>query len=144
MFAVNELKGSFVTGNFLATVLVAQSFVEHSLGAAFGLAGDDKLAQSGFANLIDASKMRGWITTEIADQLHALRAIRNPYVHPTRGARGYMERLRGKRFPDPERLAAEDAEFAVRAVVNWLRSGSPDWAPARPSQRWPVGAATAF
>lgn len=143
MFAINELKSSFVAGNFLATVLVAQSFAEHSLGAAFSMAGDDKLAQAGFAKLIDASVARGWLAPEIAKQLHELRGIRNPYVHPLKGARGYMERLRKKQFPDPERLAAEDAELAVRTVVNWLRDGSPKWAPRKAGARWPAGAPAA-
>jgi hypothetical protein len=143
MFAINELKSSFIAGNFLATVLVAQSFAEHSLGAGFSMSGDDRLAQAGFAKLIDASVKRGWLDSDTAAQLHELRGIRNPYVHPTRGTRSYMERLRKKAFPDPERLAGEDAEFAVRTIVNWLRRESSGWAPRNSGARWPAGAPAA-
>ena len=43
MFAVDELKRSFIYGNFMATVLLAQVFVEQSIGGIYLLSGDDEV-----------------------------------------------------------------------------------------------------
>lgn len=35
MFAIHEMTHSYVVGNFMATVFLAQAFIEHSLGGSF-------------------------------------------------------------------------------------------------------------
>jgi len=131
MLAFHELQRSFIGGNFLATVLIAQVFVEHSLGGSFVLAGEDAIVDSGFANLIEESLQRGWISPSLAARLHALRTMRNPYTHPKVGlhARGHMARMRDTEIWDPYDLAEADAQEAVRIVVDWLRECSQDERP---------------
>ena len=133
VFAIDELKRSYYHGNFMATVLLAQVFVEQSLGGSYSLAGKDHIVRRGFAGLIDAARDDGKITPELADALHQLRNMRNPYTHHTigLGQRSYMGRLVAGDFPTPEDLVVEDAKFAVRAVVDYLRYGSPDWNPEK-------------
>lgn len=145
MFAIHELKTSFIYGNYLGTVLIAQAFVEHSLGGAFAMAGEDEIVQAGFARLIDESVSRDWISPWVAARLHDLRRIRNPYSHPSApgGKRGYLARLERWLPSSPEMLAENDAKVAIQIVVDWLRDGSPEWAPLRESQRWPKGAPAA-
>jgi len=76
MFAIYELKRSFVVaGNYLATILVAQVFIEHSLGGTVILAGNDKIAEIGFATLIDISAQKGITTADLAHRLHELRKM---------------------------------------------------------------------
>lgn len=128
--AINELKRSYIWGNYLAVVLTAQAFVEHTLGAYFRIAGEDKLAGSGFAALIDELERRGALSTGIAKRLHELRRMRNPYTH-SQGAespRGYMARLKGFGYR-PEAMAANDAAEAIRIVVDYLRDSSTGWRP---------------
>ncbi len=131
LFAIQEMTHSFVVGNFIATILLAQVFVEHSLGGWFIMGGDDVTATSGFAKLVNESLSRGDISADLAGRLHELRRMRNPYSHPNPGVtpRSYMGRLREKAVYIPEDLAEQDARFALQVVVDFLRHGSPNWCP---------------
>ena len=126
-----ELKHSYSYGNFMATVLLAQSFIEQSLGAGFSFAGDEKTANKGFSVLVDSARESGYITERLPNTLDKLRKIRNPYIHHIGGTakRSYMGRFAETEFVAPEDLVVEDAKFAIRAVVDYLREGSPDWNP---------------
>jgi hypothetical protein len=136
MFALDELKRSYAYGNFMATVLLAQAFIEQTLGGSYMLSGQDEIAQRGFAGLIAAARDDGKITAELANEFDHLRRIRNPYTHNVSGLgpRSYMGRLKDTEFVAPEDLVMEDAKFAVRCTVNLLRAGSPAWNPG--SHRW--------
>ena len=46
MFAIDELKRSYVYGNFMATVLLAQAFIEQSLGGSYSLGGKDQIVEA--------------------------------------------------------------------------------------------------
>jgi hypothetical protein len=133
MFAIHELQRSYFDGNYLATILTAQVFVEHSLGGMFSLAGEDKVVELGFSNLIEVARARNMVNNEVAERLHHLRKTQNPYSHPHAGIapRSYMARLR-EHFKDPEQLAEDDARRAIRTVIDFLRDGSPNWVPPRP------------
>jgi hypothetical protein len=131
MFALHEMVYSYVAGNFMATVLLAQVFIEHSLGGSYILAGDDETATSGLSKLINESLSRGNITCEMAKSLQELRKIRNPYSHPNPGAtpRSHMGRMMEKKIYDPDALAEQDAKLALQTVVDFIRHESPDWYP---------------
>ena len=106
MFALDELKRAYVYGSFMAAVLLAQAFIEQSLGGMYSFAGDDKKASKSFAKLIDASRDDEHITQDMADALHRLRKMRNPYMHHAAGlgSRSYMGRLAENAFMAPEDL----------------------------------------
>lgn len=133
MFALNELKRSYIYGNFMATVLLAQSFIEHSLGGLYSMAGKDEIANQGFAGLIDSALKDRQLTDNLAQTFHRLRKMRNPYIHFIGGTghRTYMGRLLKQDIVSPESLSVKDAKFAIRAVVDYLRHGSPDWNPEK-------------
>lgn len=134
-FALDELKRSYMEGNFLSCVLLAQIFIEHSLGGMFILSGNDELAQRGFAALINEARNVGTIDENLANRLHELRTMRNPYVHPRAGLseRTYMRRIVDRHL-DPDALAEADAQDSIQIVIDYLRndaarSGRP-WEPA--------------
>lgn len=131
MFALDELKRSFIYGNFMATVMLAQSFVEHSLGGMYSFTGQDHVVGKGFKKLIDQACADGHVTRQLTATLHSLRTMRNPYTHHTigTGPRTYMERLAQSGHYAPEEMVIEDARIAIRAVVDYLRHGSPHWNP---------------
>lgn len=133
MFALEELKRSYAYGNYMAAVMLAQAFIEQSLGGTYSLAGRDDIVDKGFAKLVDAALTDQHITPELADTLHTLRKMRNPYTHHTigTGRRTYMGRLLEGAPVAPEDLVVADAQFAIRAVVDYLRHGSPDWNPTK-------------
>jgi hypothetical protein len=133
-FALDELKRTYVDGNFLSCVLLAQTFIEHSLGGMFIFSGNDGLAERGFAALINETRNIGVIDEKLANRLHELRTMRNPYVHPRAGLseRTYMRRIVDRQL-DPDALAEADAQDSIRIVVDYLRndaarSGKP-WEP---------------
>ncbi len=134
MFALHEMTHSFVVGNFMATILLAQVFIENSLGGAFILAGDDDTATGGFAKLIKKSISDGSITPALAEKLDDLRRMRNPYTHPNPGTtpRSHMGRMLEKKMDDPEQLAEKDARAALQTVVDFLHHGCPGWHPENP------------
>lgn len=137
MFAIHELKLSYIDGCYMATVLLTQSFIEHSLGSFFLMSGDDKTVKKGFANLINEALSIAQIDNELAKKLHELRKMRNPYTHPNPGitSRSYMGRMKEKATYDPETLAEQDAKLAIQIVVDFLRHGSPDWLPHKINTR---------
>ena len=131
MLALRELQLSFVDGNFLVCVLAAQIFVEHSLGGMFAIAGEDNIVDSGFASLINEAERGGAIDNIVAQRLHTLRTMRNPYTHPKVGIhpRSYMARLLNSSLYDPYALAEQDAREAIQIVVDYIRHESPNWTP---------------
>jgi len=139
MFALDELKRSYAYGNYMAVVMLAQAFVEQSLGGMYTISGRDEVVAKGFAHLIDVALSDGRLSKELADTLHALRRMRNPYTHHTigTGKRTYMGRLLEGAPIAPEDLVVEDANFAVRAVTDYLRHGSPNWNPS--TVQWQEG-----
>jgi hypothetical protein len=126
MFALDELKRSFIYGNFMATVMLCQAFAELSLGGMYSLSGNDAIARKGFKALIEQALKDGHIPATLAAKLQALRTMRNPYSHSN--YQGYLNRLRDARTA-PEDLVVEDAKAAIRAVVDYLRHNSPGWHP---------------
>lgn len=132
LLAIHELQRTFISGNYLATILLAQVFVEHSLAGSYRMAGRDDIVEAGLGTLIDQALNDEGLSPEVAGRLHDLRTMRNPYTHPHAGAppRSYMARLRD-RGPEPFAMAEADAMEAVQIVVDYLRHGSPDWGPPR-------------
>ena len=130
MIAFHELQRSFVEGNLIATVVMSQTFIEHSLGASFSMSGEDSVVKSGFANLTRTSHDRDHISADVAGALDELRRMRNAYSHPQPGftARSYMARLKEYGY-DPEELAVRDARRAIEIVADYLRDQSPNWTP---------------
>ncbi|MBU1260517.1 MAG: hypothetical protein KJ757_01560 [Planctomycetes bacterium] len=134
MFALHEMTHSFVVGDFMTTILLAQVFIEHTLGGSFIMAGDDDTATGGFAKLIKECVSDASITSVLAEKLDELRRMRNPYTHPNPGVtpRSHMGRIMEQEIYNPEELAEKDARTALRTVVDFLRNGCPNWNPENP------------
>lgn len=132
MFALDELKRSYAYGNFMATVLLAQAFIEQSIGGSYTMAGEDDIANKPFSALINEAQRDGQITPRLAQKFHMLREMRNPYAHHIGGTgkRSYMGRLFEAKPPAPEELVVSDAKFAIRTIVDYLRHNSPNWNPS--------------
>lgn len=135
MFAIQELQFSYINALYMATILLAQSFIEHSLGGSFLMSGDDDIVEKGFSKLIDKALATKQIDQKLADKLHELRKMRNPYTHPNPGItpRSYMGRMKEKETYKPEILSEQDARFAIQIVIDFLRHGSQNWYPNNPN-----------
>src|SRR3990170_2482933 len=84
--AIEELRLCYMEGYYLAVVLLAQVFIENTLGGQYILSGDGYIAEAGFSKLINKALDDNMIDSELADKFHELRRMRNPYVHPKGGA----------------------------------------------------------
>lgn len=131
MFAINELKWSFVYGNFMATIFLCQTFAEHSLAGPFALGGDDEHVERGMKHLIDESLKRKAISSDLAARLNELREMRNPYTHPRilQKKQSLLDRV-VKTKKEPWSMAEADAKTAIQIVVDFLREGCPSWVPS--------------
>jgi hypothetical protein len=115
LFAFQEMQRSYIGANYMAVVLCAQVFAEHSLAVPYVFVGADEAVTSGFSKLIDRSRQDGEITDAVAERLHVLRKMRNPYTHPAPGTKGYDGRLvPGK---SPLESLKDDAEVALSTVA---------------------------
>ncbi|MCX6894939.1 MAG: hypothetical protein NTZ16_05440 [Verrucomicrobia bacterium] len=132
MFAIQELQSSFLNGNYMATIFCCQTFAEHSLAGGYALSGQDALVESGFKKLIDQSLADGTISTRVAERLHELREMRNPYTHPRviRKRQSLLDRIVAT-TGDPHSMAEKDARDAIQILVDFLRHGCPSWTPSK-------------
>lgn len=126
MFALEEMKRSFIYGNFMATVMLCQTFVEQTLGGMYSPAGRDDIARKGSRALIEQAVEDGYVPGPLAVKLHELRTMRNPYSHSNFS--NYSSRLR-EAATYPEELVVQDAEAAIRILVDYIRHDSPGWNP---------------
>lgn len=131
MYALHEMQNCYVTANSMAVVLLAQTFIEHSLAGGLILAGEDAIAEGGFARINRHARDTGRVSQDLFEKFETLRKMRNPYVHPKVGFKdgSHMKRLMDAAVPDPRDLADADAQFAIRTVVDFIRHDSPDWRP---------------
>lgn len=115
-----DVRAAFIGGQFLAVILLGQSFLEHSLAGYLNLLGGTP-GRSGLADLLAEFRDRGWITQTDFDVLDDVRRVRNPYAHyrdfshkDNLGRRVMTERT------DYSVLIERDARAVMRALIHLL------------------------
>jgi hypothetical protein len=81
MCVFQEAKASFISGQFVATIVLAASFLEHWFASKLGSIGFDKEASQGLAASIDCARKNNLVPSVLLDKADRLRQIRNPFVH---------------------------------------------------------------
>ena len=76
-----EAADSFVNGQFLATIVLAFSFIERSIAGRLSYIGENKTAEGKSKDLLAAALDRGWLTPDEIKSLDEIRLLRNPIVH---------------------------------------------------------------
>ena len=90
----------FVYGQYLATIILGLSFIEHTLAALFFASGRNDLERANISVLIERAFEEGWIDEEELKALDQARKIRNDVTHFRKpGDDLSMEKLT---FGDPE------------------------------------------
>ena len=80
-YLLNEARSTYVNGEYAATILIAQSFIEHWLmPRAYDSAGP-RATRWGLAAMVRHFRETGRIPEFLLDQIDRLRALRNPFVH---------------------------------------------------------------
>jgi hypothetical protein len=114
MLVFKEAQSTYAHGNFVGTVLLCTSFVEHWFSAGLRKRGLQKEADRGLAASIKVARQRKLADCSLLDAADELRKIRNPFVH-LKGfdhEHGIVRRAvnRGK---DPMQLIEQDAKEAI-------------------------------
>lgn len=130
-FVMWEAGRCFIGGNFIATVLLIQAFVEHSLARVMVLSKNTRTRKLSFKQLIDAAVAAKEISLPLAAKLHKLRALRNPFVHPADETwpPAYYTRAIAQAGGDPYKLNEADARFAIEVVAKYIRQIIVRWDP---------------
>lgn len=76
-----ETRYCFVYGQYLATIILGISYIEHTLAAIFFASGRDDLERANFSVLITEAYVEGWIDINEKDSLDWARSVRNDVTH---------------------------------------------------------------
>ncbi len=80
-YLFEEARYSFIYAQFLATVVLGFSFIEHTLAALFYASGRDDLERANISILLKEALNYGWITQDEFDKLEKAKKTRNPITH---------------------------------------------------------------
>ncbi len=81
IYTFEEAKDSFINGQFIATIILAQSFIEKLFHAHFIERGLDSIAKRGLSAMIKHGRKTQIISGFFLDRADELRKIRNPFTH---------------------------------------------------------------
>lgn len=121
--AWTEARSAFVHGNFVATVLLCQSLVEHLLAAFLGagLLQDDLPQRVSFRETLKRCRDHNLISDEDASDLGRLMDLRNPLSHFRHVYdESNLDRRSLQSGEHPEHLIRRDAEFAIGLATRVL------------------------
>lgn len=118
-----EARSSFVQGNYMATVMLCQSLVEHMLAAHLEMAMEpvSRSSRPSFRETLRRSVEQRVISEQVARDLEKLMEIRNPLSHyralhdPSNLSRRVLDTLRSA-----ESHLISDATFAISVTVGLL------------------------
>ena len=113
-YVFEEAKSSFVYGHFVATIVLAASFVEHWLAGGLARRGYQRDAARGLAASIKIARKKGLVHPALLSKAERLRLIRNPFVHLKALDHEHTITRRFLRLKkDPAELLESDAKEAL-------------------------------
>jgi len=112
-----EAKSSFITGNFVATIVLSACFIEHWLVVGLSQRGFTKESSKGLASSIKVARDNKLIDKFVLDSADRLRKIRNPFVHLKSFEHEYTLAQRTfKKRVIPDELLEQDAKEALSTM----------------------------
>lgn len=81
IYTFEEAKNSFINGQFIATIILAQSFIEKVFHVHFAELGYEAVAKKGLNEMIKFGKKNNLINEFILEKVDNIRKIRNPFTH---------------------------------------------------------------
>lgn len=119
MRVFQEAKDCFVYGQFVATLVLAASFMEHWLGGIITAAGQSKVASQGLKAIAAHCRESNVIPATLCDKVDALRLSRNPFVHlkPFDHPHNLGQRMLARRM-HPDSILEADARDALVAMYS--------------------------
>jgi len=120
-FLFEEARYCFVYGQFLATIVLGLSYIEHTLAALFYASGRNDLERANISTLLEEALKYNWIDQEEFDNLQRARKIRNPITHFRRP--GYHDTIEFRsvmKNENPYAVIEEDARQVMEIVLRLL------------------------
>lgn len=119
--AFEELRLSFLNGQFIGCVLLSQIVAEHILAGLFEMQNQTDLKNAGFLKLLDEAFCQKIISQEEFDAFDSIRKTRNPYVHKKEVSHknGIVSRMIDEK-KTVESLFEENACTAIKSVFRLL------------------------
>ena len=118
--ALEEARRAYLHGLDVATVLLAQTTLEHMLGGLLRQLGHD--GDWGFSSILNLSRREGLITKAEFDLFDRLRVSRNPYVHAKPPlAEGTLGRRLATADDSPSALTEADATLAITTLLRLMQ-----------------------
>lgn len=115
-----EARRAYLHGLDVATVLLAQTTLEHMLGGLLRQVGHD--GNWGFSEILNRSRREGLITEAEFDLFDRLRVARNPYVHAKPPlAEGTLGRRLATTDDSPYALTEADATLAITTLLRLVQ-----------------------
>lgn len=113
-FLFDEAKMSYINGQFIATILLAQAHIEHGLQSYVAQRGESRLASAGLAKITKFLRRHNLVHTFLLDRIDRLRKIRNPFTHlPDWDSPHTLTRRAAQRQHDWSATLRDDAEFSL-------------------------------
>jgi len=114
-YVFEEAKSAYVSGYFVAAVILAAAFVEHWFSAKLAARGFEKAAAKGLAASIAAARANDIVNASLLTRVDRLRQIRNPFVHLKEFEHEYglTQRMIKGRLTNPNQLLEQDAQEAL-------------------------------
>lgn len=117
VYTFTEVKDCFISGHFIATIVLAQSFIEKVFHQFFTDNGQHNEANQGLASMIKFARKKHLINYLILDNVDELRLKRNPFTH----SKDYnyphtLQRRTLKNKTQPEKQLENDAKEAMQIL----------------------------
>lgn len=121
-FLFEEMRYCFAYGQFLATIVLGLSYIEHTLAGKFFAAGRNDLERAAIARLLREARKLGMLTSDEADELERIRRTRNPVAHFRRpGADDSIELRSLQENEHWYEVLEQDARAVLGAAMKVLR-----------------------
>jgi hypothetical protein len=120
-YLYEEARYCFVYGQFLATIVLGLSYIEHTLASQFYAAGYNNLERANISTLLKEALTYGWIDQKEFDNLQHAREIRNPVTHFRRP--GYDDTIEYRAVLEnelPYNIIEEDARYVMETALHLL------------------------
>jgi hypothetical protein len=118
-YTFGEVKECYIAGHFIATILLAQCFIEKVFHSFFVRKGLDTEAKKGLAEMIKYAKRHHLINHFVLKKVDGLRLKRNPFTHTKDWNHPHTMSKRmydGNKVTLPQDLLAKDATEAVQLM----------------------------
>ncbi len=116
-----EARYCFVYGQFLATVVLGLSYIEHTLAGLFYASGRNDLERASISALLKEAMKCGWVNQTEYENLERARKARNPITHFRKPLHGDTIEYRAVIENElPYMIIEEDAQHVIEIVLHLL------------------------